>query len=70
MIAAGVSPDKHTFNVLINCCAKKGDLPNGVKIFGKMSKDGISADVIAYNSLINCAAQNGDLNQSVKVYDH
>lgn len=59
MRAAGVEPDRVTYNVLLNACAGARAGPErAVAIFDAMVAEGISPDVISYTSLIKaiCAS--------------
>ncbi|OSX78571.1 hypothetical protein BU14_0106s0036, partial [Porphyra umbilicalis] len=53
MRAAGVEPDRVTYNVLLNACAVARAGPErAMAIFDAMVAEGISPDVISYTSLI------------------
>jgi len=59
MRAAGVEPDRVTYNVLLNACAVARAGPErAMAIFDAMVAEGISPDVISYTSLIKaiCAS--------------
>eukprot|EP00287_Rhodomonas_sp_CCMP768_P024407 CAMPEP_0202846208 /NCGR_PEP_ID=MMETSP1389-20130828/72114_1 /ASSEMBLY_ACC=CAM_ASM_000865 /TAXON_ID=302021 /ORGANISM="Rhodomonas sp., Strain CCMP768" /LENGTH=69 /DNA_ID=CAMNT_0049523751 /DNA_START=15 /DNA_END=220 /DNA_ORIENTATION=- len=64
MKAKGISPDRYSYNVLLNVCAKSArarttrsvdpiGLDQGMAILNMMRNDGLDADVVTYTALLD-----------------
>lgn len=52
MRSLNVRPDLFTYNILINACVHKQDVPTALELMEIMRKDHITPDLVTYNSLI------------------
>lgn len=52
-------PDEHTYNFVVNCCAKGGLFGEGVQVHGQVVKSGFCSNVYVQSSLVDFYAKNG-----------
>lgn len=52
MRSLNVRPDLFTYNILINACVHKQDVPTALELMEIMRKDHITPDLVTYNSLV------------------
>ena len=57
----GILPDTRTFGILIDACAKRGDLEKADVWLHRADGAGKKHDVITFKALLNAAAREGHL---------
>lgn len=60
MIADGVAPDRHVYNILLENCVRRGKLEDVASIIAEMHKSGLPPLAETYTTVITALAKHGD----------
>merc|ERR1740121_2664734 len=69
MIKHSVQPTVHTFGVLINACAKAGNVMAAVQYLAEMEDIGEEGDVVVYTGVIDACAKSADTGMAREVFE-
>ena len=59
MQAAGVNPNRYTFNTLLTAYAATGDTTRADALLAQMRQQDVTPDVVTFNTLLQCYCQSG-----------
>ncbi|KAI8566293.1 hypothetical protein RHMOL_Rhmol02G0029000 [Rhododendron molle] len=69
MFRKGLTPNHHTFQFLLNGCAKEALFLEGIQLHGSVLKLGLGGDLFIQNCLIQFYADCGEIGFGKKVFD-
>ncbi|KAK9765824.1 hypothetical protein K7432_005541 [Basidiobolus ranarum] len=64
----GVSPDVHTYNIIMNAVGRESP-DSAFQVYERMVKQNILPDLVTYNTLLKICKQKGDIELLTKVYN-
>ncbi|KAJ6794444.1 pentatricopeptide repeat-containing protein [Iris pallida] len=64
----GVSPNAHTFNILVGALCRAGDERRAVEFLEEVESEGFDPDVVTYNTLIGAYSRRGRLDNAMALY--
>ena len=57
MMDAGMEPNTHVYNLLMNACTKAGQWERTLAVFAEMAHRGVPADVLTWNALMKARSR-------------
>nr|CAD1843887.1 unnamed protein product [Ananas comosus var. bracteatus] len=68
MKACGLTPDVHTYSILIDGFCKKGDVLKGYDLLIEMANSGIMPTIVCYSSLLHGLCMRGEMDTAVNLF--
>ncbi|WOK92558.1 pentatricopeptide repeat-containing protein [Canna indica] len=65
----GLTPDAHSYSILIDGFCKNGDLSNGFKLLEKMSSSGVMPTMVSYSSLLHGLCLGGEMGLALSIFN-
>jgi len=57
------------YNILIDCCARAGNMETAFRLFQDMSQSDVAPDLITYSTVIKGFCLNGDLDRGLQIFN-
>ncbi|KAJ9565968.1 LOW QUALITY PROTEIN: hypothetical protein OSB04_001934 [Centaurea solstitialis] len=69
MVGGGMRPDEFSLSTIINACTGLGDVKEGRKIHGYLTKHGFGSDPFSCNALVDMYSKVGDFEDCKRVFE-